>query len=623
MGNNSKILFLKSKNSSNFKFHKYLKENYDTTVRNYILPAVFESKLGKMSFSNSEDVYNLEWGEAIQNIDSKDEITYEYGLDFFSDDPNTRAFVFIKCFMKYLKNLGYKNFKDDSIKNILSSIRQSNIFIKEQNIYKYDVIIVENLLTENIFSGFSKNEDESEDTFPICYEYKISPRLLKNILKSNTRILLLMNYDNSSFYNASEFLMRFNRMMEKVGICSFNLANKNTGEFFEKYPALLAGIDFENRIEDTLSEFSVLADDNYLREISDKYSQLYKNVKSLSVFYPIALNTESKNNIKDKNKILIKGNKKTTKLYPEWNDEIYENIKIEEIFWNIEKVKFPKNTKQISTENKWIKNLKEFKDIRKLNEYKHFIDFDYFKKGSKLKYYNPNSTGNPVFGIADSIYNSNYFILSGNIFTDDSILNKNYENREFMKNVISYLTAPVEMDLDLKSDHLPKVDLIIDSGEILIHFENVEDNWNEAKIRLSKMEFCYYRYFLERAKNNLDITTVTEEPGTEYNKSQFNKYKDLRISSKIIGKIIDYHKESFPGSAHLRPLEEMYNKRKETPYIKETLVSTLHKINKKINDRLKELTNERIIQLINISSQGKDKSRRYGIKLPAENISII
>lgn len=126
---------------------------------------------------------------------------------------------------------------------------------------------------------------------------------------------------------------------------------------------------------------------------------------------------------------------------------------------------------------------------------------------------------------------------------------------------------------------------------------------DEIEIVLSLMEFCYYRYFIERAINVLGMEPIS----------------GLEIPRHIVRKVLEYHEESFPNSDTRSKLKEQYEK---GPYLPEvnTLLSHRSKINGKIKLKLK---NTKISKYYTINDSGKRFSKEYGLIIPSEKIKIL
>ncbi|MCF6269423.1 MAG: RNA repair transcriptional activator RtcR family protein [Melioribacteraceae bacterium] len=146
----------------------------------------------------------------------------------------------------------------------------------------------------------------------------------------------------------------------------------------------------------------------------------------------------------------------------------------------------------------------------------------------------------------------------------------------------------------LKKDLVPSVTIDVIKGKISI---------GDIKIKLSPIEFCYYRYFAERVIDGL---------GDE-------KFSGISVSLKFMRQIFKYHEESFEFLDTNRiDLEKMIKKKLELGI--QTFRGNVSKANKKIKIALH---NESLSNLFEISSEGGRGARFYGIKANPEKLRII
>lgn len=139
---------------------------------------------------------------------------------------------------------------------------------------------------------------------------------------------------------------------------------------------------------------------------------------------------------------------------------------------------------------------------------------------------------------------------------------------------------------------LPVVKLNIMKGELKI---------GDGLIKLSPVQFAYYRYFLERAKEE-----------NEY--ERFGNSADTPKS--FLKKIIDYHKESFPD-AYLTIKESENILEKGYGADIRTFRANISKLNNKIKSAIDSF-NYYIIE-----TDGSRFKTSYGISLPPDKIKII
>jgi len=140
----------------------------------------------------------------------------------------------------------------------------------------------------------------------------------------------------------------------------------------------------------------------------------------------------------------------------------------------------------------------------------------------------------------------------------------------------------------LKKDLLPTATIDLNRGELKI---------GNTFVKLSPIEFCYYRYFAERIIDGL---------GDE-------KFSGISVSLEFMKKIFQYHEESFEASELSRlGLGKMINKKLELGIT--TFRGNVSKANKKIEIAL---NNETLSNLFTISVEGGRGARFYGIKADA------
>lgn len=140
---------------------------------------------------------------------------------------------------------------------------------------------------------------------------------------------------------------------------------------------------------------------------------------------------------------------------------------------------------------------------------------------------------------------------------------------------------------------LPVVNMNISKGELKIG--------NEL-MKLSPLEFSYYRYFLERAKEE----------------KEYERFPINRTRLEFVRKILSFHNESFPESD--QEIREIVKLLKNEDGIAITnFRSTLSKIKKKIKSKL---SSEKLSRYFIIESKGAKQALSYGISLSGEKINI-
>lgn len=139
--------------------------------------------------------------------------------------------------------------------------------------------------------------------------------------------------------------------------------------------------------------------------------------------------------------------------------------------------------------------------------------------------------------------------------------------------------------------------------EIKLHIKTCELFIGDETIILGPIEFCYYRYFLERAKDGKNFLNVSS----------------YELSEEFTEKIVKYYYESFPEfkSKIKYYKEKLLSKKKVSIY---TFHPNIVKINKKITDTIKDENIYKYYQIINI---GMKQSPKFGINLKKEKIKIL
>lgn len=163
-----------------------------------------------------------------------------------------------------------------------------------------------------------------------------------------------------------------------------------------------------------------------------------------------------------------------------------------------------------------------------------------------------------------------------------------------LQNQIEELQTEKEKLKKEKFDLFPDIKLLIKKGEVFI---------GEKEVNLSPVLFCYYRYFLEQAKEE----------------KEFERFSVYGTSVAFVKAIASYHEETFPNSDVTR--EEMRKLIKANQGIsKETLLSNISKIKAVIK---KVVSVPSMFDYYIVSPHGKRHATTYGIKLPKEKIKII
>lgn len=142
-------------------------------------------------------------------------------------------------------------------------------------------------------------------------------------------------------------------------------------------------------------------------------------------------------------------------------------------------------------------------------------------------------------------------------------------------------------------DLIPDLHISISKGAITIA---------GVQLPLSPVEFCYYRYFAERAIDHMEL----------------ERFSGISAPSGFLKKIISFHRESFPEADLFRKdLEEMVKKGRDLDI--RTVRGNISKANRKIRGAI---GNPAWVKIFEIRSEGKKHALHYGIRVPAEKVHL-
>ena len=145
----------------------------------------------------------------------------------------------------------------------------------------------------------------------------------------------------------------------------------------------------------------------------------------------------------------------------------------------------------------------------------------------------------------------------------------------------------------INKDLLPFVKMDTGKSELMI---------GNTLIPLSPLQFCYYRYFLERVLNNEGDL----------------KLKGYSMPREFCERIINFYEDSY--KEHDLNVKEYKNKLSKFEYID---AATFRSNVSKLNSRLKtEINNPLIFGYFTVQSTGANQSKSYGISIPREKISL-
>lgn len=142
-------------------------------------------------------------------------------------------------------------------------------------------------------------------------------------------------------------------------------------------------------------------------------------------------------------------------------------------------------------------------------------------------------------------------------------------------------------------DLLPTVHIDIKRSELTI---------GDVMIPLSPLQFCYYRYFLERVKNNEGDM----------------KLKGYDMPREFCERVVNYYEESY--KEHDLNIKSYKDKLIKFEYIDaSTFRSNISKLNKRIET---ELSNPLLKDFFTVRATGPNQAKSYGVSIPKEKISI-
>jgi effector-binding domain-containing protein len=146
----------------------------------------------------------------------------------------------------------------------------------------------------------------------------------------------------------------------------------------------------------------------------------------------------------------------------------------------------------------------------------------------------------------------------------------------------------------LKEDLIPQAEINIRRGTLTI---------GRQSVKLSPMQFCYYRYFAER----------------KINKKPEQKFSGITVPIDFIKTIYSYHQETFEElELNRQDIKSMIDKKEELAI--QTFRGNITKLNKRIEKTLNNLT---LYDQFSVSSSGTRGAKFLGIKAPAEKMELI
>lgn len=436
--NKSKILYIGNKNN---KFVQRLSALFRVEQYKYILPNIFKDKLGHLNFSNLDYYKDYEWENALGFKNNYFDIVYHFGIDPINYDEETKIYYLKKCIQDLFLKLGLKVSGQKTIQKILETSITKSIFLKEEELDQFEIIIVEDWV--ELIYNFDKQPKSVVDVFEhskdfhIPYiNYKLTGQIVENLFLKNKKIIFLygdvFSYDN--FYDA---LFRFKKINFMLNVTCFDFwKNIKPVEILGTFRIpeqisehLITAIDDKFYTGNTTLSFKIELNEKYLTKVSSKFKKLYSKDSSLGVEKVIQLES----NFHNKESSILKGNLKSTFLYP-------VNF-------------FNNNLIELNREDSLDKEPK-FGDLNLQNE----------------RY---------------------YCVLTGNFVSDKYITDNLFSNYSFIVNIINYLLKFQSRKIHQKL-LLPELTIDYQQGKIFI---------NGIDTKLKPMQFAYYAFFIE---NNLN-----------------------------------------------------------------------------------------------------------------------
>lgn len=146
-----------------------------------------------------------------------------------------------------------------------------------------------------------------------------------------------------------------------------------------------------------------------------------------------------------------------------------------------------------------------------------------------------------------------------------------------------------------KDQLIPNVEIDIPKGTVSI---------GKARIPFSPMEFSYYRYFAELAKQGM-------EP---------QRFGGISVPRDFLKKIVEFHKQSFEDAELFRDKSELILKKSDSHLDIRTFRANVTKANTRIK---KAIGNIALAKVFEIIREGKRHATLYGMRTPKEKIIFI
>ena len=278
-----------------------------------------------------------------------------------------------------------------------------------------------------------------------------------------------------------------------------------------------------------------------------------------------------------------------------WNEGKGKEVKYSEIVRHIRREIKNRKLATKSSDEEFV-----FKDVTDHNEiYQKLKEFtDSLEKNENISYTASINSGTPAMSVcwillAESGDFSEEYPLRLIKVKDPRFGNDGNVEVKLNTSLPKIIRLKKEVD-KLKEDLIPKCKIYIEKGKIFI---------GEKEIDFAPTQFCYYRYFAQRAIENKG-------------KENFPRFDP---PLHFVKAVYEYHKQTFPNlDVNRQFLLDIINGR-ET-WSLETFRSNISKLNKKLEETLGNLS---LFELFRISIEGKRGKKFYGINAPGNKFEIV
>ena len=288
-------------------------------------------------------------------------------------------------------------------------------------------------------------------------------------------------------------------------------------------------------------------------------------------------------------------NEKFNEVILLWNETAIGSIKFSDILLYIKReIKKHNLTKRVSDYEF------EFKDVTDHNEiYTQLKEFTKSLDKSDTKEYTAAiSSGTPAMQVCWILLAESGEFSETNplklIKVKDPKFGKSKNIQVKLNTALPKIRSLTKEVSDLKNNLIPEAKIDVNHGSLTI---------GETVIKLSPVEFCYYRYFAERILSDIGM----------------ERFSGYNVNTNFIKTILKFHEESFPAlDANRIEMETMIKKDFELPI--QTFRGHISKINKKLKTNL---ANESLYKIFKISNKGTRGAKFYGLSIKKGKLIII